>query len=102
VGDSEPSFNGDETLLCCGDLLFLSGDLDIFLDPDLLRLKDFLLGDPDLLLDLDLDFDLCLKQISLSLMSEWLLFNANSAIFQLYHGKNKLIFNEMMMRSALY
>jgi len=31
-----------------------------------------------------------------------LLFNANSAIFQLYHGKNKLIFNEMMMRSTLY
>jgi hypothetical protein len=29
-----------------------------------------------------------------------LLFNANSAIFQLYHGENKLIFNEMMMRSA--
>ena len=24
--------------------------------------------------------------------SEWLLFNANSEIFQLYHGKNKLIF----------
>jgi len=35
-------------------------------------------------------------------MSEWLLFNANSAILQLYHGKNKLIFNEMMMRSALF
>jgi hypothetical protein len=35
-------------------------------------------------------------------MSEWLLFNANWAIFQLYHGENKLIFNEMMMRSALY
>ena len=35
-------------------------------------------------------------------MSEWLLFNATSAIFQLYHGENKLIFNEMMMRSALY
>ena len=32
---------------------------------------------------------------------EWLLLNANSAIFQLYHGENKLIFNEMMMRSAL-
>jgi len=30
------------------------------------------------------------------------LFNANSAISQLYHGENKLIFNEMMMRSALY
>jgi len=30
------------------------------------------------------------------------LFNANSAIFQLYHGENKLIFNEMMMRPALY
>jgi len=31
------------------------------------------------------------------------LFNANSALFQLlvYHGENKLIFNEMMMVSAL-
>ena len=37
-------------------------------------------------------------------MSEWLLFNTNSAIFQLhiYHGENKFIFNEMMMMSALY
>ena len=26
----------------------------------------------------------------------------NSAIFQLYHGENKIIFIEMMMRSALY
>ena len=36
--------------------------------------------------------------VSLALMkwvSEWLLFNANSAIFQLYHGENKLIFNEI-------
>jgi hypothetical protein len=32
---------------------------------------------------------------------EWLLFNANSVISQLYHGENKLIFNEMMVRSAL-
>jgi len=31
-----------------------------------------------------------------------IVFNASSAIFQLYHGKNKLIFNEMMMRSAMY
>ena len=31
-----------------------------------------------------------------------MLLTANLAIFQLYHGKNKLIFNEMMMRSALY
>jgi len=29
-------------------------------------------------------------------------FNANSTIFQLYHGENKLIFNKMMMTSALY
>jgi hypothetical protein len=36
------------------------------------------------------------------LVSERLLFNANSAIFQLCHGENKLFFNEMMMRSALY
>jgi hypothetical protein len=35
-------------------------------------------------------------------VSEWQLFNANSAIFQLYHDENKLIFNEMMMRSALF
>jgi hypothetical protein len=34
-------------------------------------------------------------------VSEWLLFNTNSVIFQLYHGKNKLIFNEMMMSSTL-
>jgi hypothetical protein len=38
----------------------------------------------------------------ISWVSEWMLFNANSAIFQLYHGDNKLIFIEMMMRSALY
>jgi hypothetical protein len=35
-------------------------------------------------------------------VSEWLLFYANSAIFQLYHGENKLILNDMIMRSALY
>jgi hypothetical protein len=33
---------------------------------------------------------------------EWVLFNANSTFFQLYNGENKLIFNEMMMRSALF
>ena len=35
-------------------------------------------------------------------VSQWLLFNANSAIFQLYHDENKSIFNEMMMGSAFY
>jgi hypothetical protein len=35
-------------------------------------------------------------------VSECLLFNANSAIFQLHYGENKLIINEMMMRSALF
>jgi hypothetical protein len=30
------------------------------------------------------------------------LLNANSVNFLLYHGENKLVFNEMMMRSALY
>ena len=33
--------------------------------------------------------------------SEWLLFNTNSAIFQLYHAGNMLIFNDKMMKSAL-
>ena len=35
-------------------------------------------------------------------LSEWLLFNINTENFQLYHGENKLIFNNMMMRSALF
>jgi hypothetical protein len=34
--------------------------------------------------------------------SEWLLFNANSAIFQLHYGENKLTINEMMIRFALF
>ena len=33
----------------------------------------------------------------IELVSEWLLFNAYSAIFQLYHGENKLIFNKMII-----
>ena len=40
--------------------------------------------------------------LTLLWVSEWLLFSANSAIFQLYRGENKLIFNEMTIRSALY
>jgi hypothetical protein len=45
----------------------------------------------------------CSKLLMIRLrVSERLLFNANSAIFQLYHGEIKLNFNEMMMRSALY
>jgi len=31
-----------------------------------------------------------------------IVFNADSAIFQLYDGEKKLIFNKMMIRSALY
>ena len=42
------------------------------------------------------------QESTMTVVSEWLSFNANSAIFQLYHGENKLIFNEMMMRAALY
>ena len=42
------------------------------------------------------------KKNCTSLASEWLLFNAISTIFHLYHGEKKLIFNEMTMRSALY
>jgi hypothetical protein len=34
-------------------------------------------------------------------LSERLLFNANAAIVQLYHGRNKLIFNEIMMISVI-
>ena len=43
------------------------------------------------------------NQYCIKLVSGWLLLNAILAIFHLYHGKNKLIFNDiMMMRSALY
>jgi hypothetical protein len=35
-------------------------------------------------------------------MSAWLLLNANSEIVHLYHAENKLVFNEVMMKSALY
>ena len=31
-----------------------------------------------------------------------MLFDANAAIFQLYHGEKMLIFNKMMLRFALY
>jgi hypothetical protein len=37
-----------------------------------------------------------------NIVSEWLLFNDNSAISQLNHGENKLIVNEMMVSFALY
>ena len=37
---------------------------------------------------------LCNNTIKCTWVSEWLLFNANSAIFQLYYGKNKLIFRD--------
>ena len=43
-----------------------------------------------------------LRSSEFKCVSWWLLLNGNKAIFQLYHGENKLIFNEMMMRSALY
>jgi hypothetical protein len=35
-------------------------------------------------------------------VSEWQLFDANSAIVQLYHGENKLILNEMEMTFTLF
>ena len=44
----------------------------------------------------------CRHSVWLIRLSEWLLFNTNSAISQLYHGENKLIFNKMMIRSTLY
>jgi len=40
--------------------------------------------------------------IYIEVSEQRLLFIANSAIFKLYHGENKLISNEMMMRSALF
>ena len=43
------------------------------------------------------------RYLLIQILSEWVIvFNANSAIFQLYHGKNRLIFIEMTIRSALF
>ena len=36
-----------------------------------------------------------INKIHFKSVSEWLLFNTDTSIFQLYHGENKLIFNEM-------
>jgi hypothetical protein len=33
---------------------------------------------------------------------EWVIVNAKLAIYQIYHGKNKLQFNEMMMSTLYY
>jgi hypothetical protein len=41
------------------------------------------------------------NKLLLIIVSEWLLLNVNLAIFQLYYGENKLIFNEIIIRSAL-
>ena len=41
----------------------------------------------------------CNDQYMCLSMSEWLLFNTDTAIVQLYYGENKLIFNEMIMFS---
>jgi len=38
----------------------------------------------------------------LSLVSERLLFNSKLAIFHLYHGENKLIFDEMFKANTPY
>ena len=35
-------------------------------------------------------------------LSESVLFHTNSAIFQLFHEENQLIFDVMMIRSSLY
>ena len=35
-------------------------------------------------------------------VSEWLLFNAKWTIFHLYHGENKLHFDEITMMSTFY
>jgi hypothetical protein len=43
-----------------------------------------------------------IKMYRQKLVSEWLLFSVNSAICQLFHGENKVIINEIMMRFILF
>ena len=40
--------------------------------------------------------------VGVNIVSGLLLLNANSLIFKLLYGEIKLIYNEMMMKSALY
>jgi hypothetical protein len=49
--------------------------------------------------DLDIVY---IMQLPMHLVSKWLLFNTNSAIFQLNHNTKNLLFNEMVMKTALY
>ena len=76
-------------------LVFIRKNLSfIFMDRDILRTRETHLRLHDMI---------CYAQLNInakSWVSEWLLFYANSAIFPPYHGKNKLIFNEMMIRST--
>ena len=67
----------------------------IFMDRDILRTRETHLRLHDMI---------CYARLNIhakSWVSECVLFYANPAIFPLYHGKNKLIFNKMMMRSTL-
>jgi hypothetical protein len=47
-----------------------------------------------------LDFQFKLLQYKPLWVIDWLLFNANSEMFQLYHVKNKLIFDEIKGESS--
>jgi hypothetical protein len=67
----------------------------IFMDRDILRTRETHLCLHDMI---------CYARLNIhaqSWVSECVLFYANLAIFPPYHGKNKLIFNKMMMRSTL-
>ena len=67
----------------------------IFMDRDILRTRETHLRLHDMI---------CYARLNMhakSWVSECVLFYANSAMFPPYHGKNKLIFNKMMMRSTL-
>ena len=79
---------------------FCQDSIATTVDCSLIKMK--LVTEVVLLIYLHLIIDILPLNIPYEWVSEWLLFNANSANFLRYHGENKLIFNEMMMRSALY
>jgi hypothetical protein len=57
---------------------------------------------PVVVMDVETDINIVASRASSPTgVSAWLLLNANSAIFQLYHGENNLLFNEMMMKSPI-
>ena len=103
-----PSSSGFMWDSCCSIVSFLHSILYIIVSPFVLFLLTTvpLLITPLVSSNFSYGGTICINTTIGSLTCTHICKNghciANSEIFQLFHGDNKLIFNEMMMRSALH